>query len=64
MRSSLSFLFKIIALLLAFSAIIFSIAVFRYEIEEFFEYIGEKVSGLCRKGKSAVNDEYADFADV
>lgn len=64
MKRSLNFLCKTIAILVAISSIIFSIAIFRYEIEEFFEFIGEKVRHPGKKGKSAVNDEYADFADV
>lgn len=62
MKSGLKLLFKIVAILLAVSTVIFSIAIFRYEIEEFFEHLWDRCSG--DKRKSIQDDEYADFADV
>lgn len=64
MKNGLKLLIKLVATLVAISAVIVSIAVFRFEIEEFFESMKEKFNGIGRGEKGAPEDEYADFADV
>lgn len=64
MKNGLIFIIRVLSILAALSAIIFSIAVFRYEIEEFFGFLGERFSKLCGKCNCKDDDEYADFADV